>query len=93
MDDVILFAFASCEAEASEPELFDALSSSLGTRTGMLGEWLKLRFFILLWRKCASFDAAPLESWKRERVGSIQSFLVASNDENASWLDTIQEIG
>jgi len=69
MDGVGLFVFASFEAEASEPELLEALSSSLGTRTGMLGEWL--RFFILVWWKCASFDAAPLESWKGERVGGV----------------------
>lgn len=33
-----------------------------------------------------TFDAAPLESWKRERVGGVKSFLLASNDENASWV-------
>jgi hypothetical protein len=69
MVDFDLLVFASFEAEASEPELFEALSSSLGTSTGMLGEWFK--FFILVWRKCASFDAAPLESGKRERFDGV----------------------
>jgi len=69
MVDFDLVAFASLEAEASEPELFEALSSSLGTSTGMLGEWFK--FFIFVWRKCASFDAAPFESEKGERFGGF----------------------
>mmetsp|Transcript_14179 Transcript_14179/g.29574 ORF Transcript_14179/g.29574 Transcript_14179/m.29574 type:complete len:93 (-) Transcript_14179:7-285(-) len=49
------------------------LSSSLGTSTGMLGEWL--RFFILRRRKCTSFHATSFESKKRERFGGCQSFL------------------
>jgi len=55
-----LLSITLLEADSSEPELFERLSSSLWTSTGMLGEWL--RFFILVWRKCASFDAAPFKS-------------------------------
>jgi hypothetical protein len=69
MDETDSFVFTAFEAEASEPELMEVLSSSLGTSTGMLGEWLI--FFILVWRKCASFDAAPFESEKRERFGDV----------------------
>jgi len=69
MDETVSFLATSVEADASEPELMEVLSSSLWTSTGMLGEWL--RFFILVWWKCASFDAAPFESEKRERFGDV----------------------
>lgn len=69
MDDGSSVEIPTLGTEASEPDLLEVLSSSLGTSTGMLGEWL--RFFILLWWKCASFDATPFESEKGERFGVV----------------------
>lgn len=69
MHDLSSVDLSTLGADASEPDLLEVLSSSLGTSTGMLGEWL--RFFILLWWKCASFDATPFESEKGERFGDV----------------------
>ena len=73
IEDWVFFAFPLLGTDASEDEVLDMLSSSLGTSTGMLGEWL--RFFILRRRKCTSWSISAKTQISSRTFSSIDEVI------------------